>query len=141
MKAVVTQASSAIPVVPLYGAVLFEVMKGMGLHEGCVEQVDRLFREALPDPRFDEAGRLRLDDKELSPAVQAEVMRRWPLLTNHTLPQLADLEGFRSDFLRIFGFGLSGVDYDADTDPRVVPDLSSEQREAAGSSPIFPVRL
>ena len=117
LKAVVTQASSAIPVVPLYGVVLFSVMKEMGLHEGCIEQIDRLFREALPQQDFDEAGRIRLDDWELSEPVQAEVNRRWELITTETLPALGDLAGFRSDFLKIFGFGLPGVDYGRDVDP------------------------
>ena len=117
LKAVVTQASSAIPVVPLYGTVLFRVMKEMGLHEGCLEQISRLFREVLPQQALDEAGRLRLDDRELSEPVQSEVLRRWPRVTTETLAELADLPGYRSDFLRLFGFGLSAVDYDKDVDP------------------------
>lgn len=120
LKAVVTQASSAIPVVPLYGVVLFKVMKEMGLHEGCIEQIDRLFREALPQHAFDESGRIRMDDWELSAPVQAEVERRWPLVSTETLGELGDLAGFRADFLKIFGFGVPGVDYAADLDPRVV---------------------
>jgi len=120
LKAVVTQASSAIPVVPLYGVVLYKVMKQMGLHEGCIEQVDRLFREALPKHDYDEAGRIRMDDWELSAPVQAEVERRWPLLETESLGELGDLAGFQADFLKIFGFGLPGVDYAADVDPRVV---------------------
>lgn len=125
LKAVVTQASSAIPVVPLYGVVLFKVMKEMGLHEGCIEQIDRLFRNVLPSrERLDEAGRLRLDDWELSEPVQAEVKRRWARISTETLPELADLAGFRADFLKIFGFGLSGVDYAASQDPKVVPAMA-----------------
>lgn len=121
LKAVVTQASSAIPVVPLYGTVLFKVMKQLGLHEGCIEQIDRLFRTRLgPDALVDEAGRVRLDDWELSPAVQAEVMRRWPSLSTETLGDLADLPEYRSQFLRLFGFGVGGVDYTQDLDPRHV---------------------
>lgn len=124
LKAVVTQASSAIPVVPLYGAVLFAVMKQMGLHEGCIEQIDRLFRTRFaPGEETDEAGRLRLDDWELSQPVQSEVLRRWPLLSTETLASLADLEEYRSQFLRLFGFGLSGVDYDKEADPMTVPAL------------------
>ncbi len=124
LKAVVTQASSAIPVVPLYGVVLFKVMKEMGLHEGCIEQIDRLFRTVLPGaPALDEAGRLRLDDWELSEPVQAEVTRRWAEIATETLPELADLAGFRADFLKIFGFGLAGVDYAAEADPQVVPTV------------------
>jgi len=122
LKAVVTQASSAIPVVPLYGTVLFKVMKEAGLHEGCIEQIDRLFRTRLrPDAALDEEGRLRLDDWELSDPVQAEVSRRWPLLTTQTLAELADLPEYRTQFLRLFGFGVEGVDYAVDADPRVVP--------------------
>ncbi|TXJ21922.1 MAG: trans-2-enoyl-CoA reductase family protein [Afipia sp.] len=122
LKAVVTQASSAIPVVPLYGTVLFKVMKKLGLHEGCIEQIDRLFRTRLgPDAEVDDALRLRLDDWELSSDVQKEVLRRWPLLSTETLGELADLPEYKSQFLRLFGFGLDGVDYAKDVDPRVVP--------------------
>jgi enoyl-[acyl-carrier protein] reductase/trans-2-enoyl-CoA reductase (NAD+) len=121
LKAVVTQASSAIPVVPLYGTVLFKVMKQFGLHEGCIEQIDRLFRTRLgKDAEVDDAQRLRLDDWELSPKVQAEVLRRWPLLSTETLGELADLAEYKSQFLRMFGFGIGGVDYAQDVNPRVV---------------------
>jgi enoyl-[acyl-carrier protein] reductase/trans-2-enoyl-CoA reductase (NAD+) len=122
LKAVVTQASSAIPVVPLYGTVLFKVMKQLGRHEGCIEQIDRLFRTRLgPGAELDDAQRLRLDDWELSPEVQAEVARRWPLLSTATLGELADLAEYRTQFLRLFGFGIDGVDYAQDVDHRVVP--------------------
>ncbi|MBR0794112.1 trans-2-enoyl-CoA reductase family protein [Bradyrhizobium jicamae] len=122
LKAVVTQASSAIPVVPLYGTVLFKVMKQLGLHEGCIEQIDRLFRTRLgKDATLDDAQRLRVDDWELSPEVQAEVSRRWPLLSTETLGELADLGEYKREFLRLFGFGIDGVDYTQDLDPRVVP--------------------
>jgi enoyl-[acyl-carrier protein] reductase/trans-2-enoyl-CoA reductase (NAD+) len=121
LKAVVTQASSAIPVVPLYGTVLFKVMKQLGSHEGCIEQIDRLFRTRLGlDVEVDEAKRIRVDDWELSPEVQAEVSRRWPLLSTETLGELADLAEYRSQFLRLFGFGIDGVDYARDVDPRIV---------------------
>ena len=123
LKAVVTQASSAIPVVPLYGTVLFKVMKQLGLHEGCIEQIDRLFRTRLgKDAPLDEAQRLRVDDWELSPEVQTEVLRRWPLLSTETLGELADLAEYKSQFLRLFGFGIDGVDYTQDVDPRIVPE-------------------
>ena len=122
LKAVVTQASSAIPVVPLYGTVLFKVMKQLGLHEGCIEQIDRLLRTRLgKDAPLDEAQRLRVDDWELSPEVQTEVLRRWLLLSTETLGELADLAEYKSQFLRLFGFGIDGVDYTQDVDPRVVP--------------------
>jgi len=120
LKAVVTQASTAIPVVPLYASLLFRVMKDQRLHEDCIDHIDRLFRDELygrsPAP-FDDVGRIRLDDRELSPAVQEEVERRWPIVSTDNIAQLGDLEGFRADFLKIFGFGLTGVDYDADIDP------------------------
>jgi enoyl-[acyl-carrier protein] reductase / trans-2-enoyl-CoA reductase (NAD+) len=122
LKAVVTQASAAIPGVPLYGTVLFKVMKQLGLHEGCIEQIDRLFRTRLgKGVELDDAQRIRVDDWELSPEVQAEVSRRWPLLSTETLGELADLAEHRSQFLRLFGFGIDGVDYAQDVDPRVVP--------------------
>jgi enoyl-[acyl-carrier protein] reductase/trans-2-enoyl-CoA reductase (NAD+) len=121
LKAVVTQASSAIPVVPLYGTVLFKVMKQMGLHEGCIEQIDRLFRTRLgPGAPVDDAQRLRLDDWELSPEVQAEVSRRWPLIRTETMAELADLPEYKTQFLRLFGFGVEGVDYTRDVDPRSI---------------------
>jgi enoyl-[acyl-carrier protein] reductase/trans-2-enoyl-CoA reductase (NAD+) len=121
LKAVVTQASSAIPVVPLYGTVLFRVMKEHGLHEGCIQQIDRLFRTRLGQgAALDEAGRLRLDDLELSADVQAEVARRWPLITTESLAELADLPEHKAQFLRLFGFGVDGVDYARDVDPRSI---------------------
>ena len=122
LKALVTQASSAIPVVPLYGTVLFKVMKQLGLHEGCIEQIDRLFRTRLgPGIELDEAQRIRVDDWELSAEVQDEVRRRWPLLSTETLGELADLAEYKSQFLRLFGFGIEGVVCAQDVDPRVVP--------------------
>jgi enoyl-[acyl-carrier protein] reductase/trans-2-enoyl-CoA reductase (NAD+) len=126
LKAVVTQASAAIPLVTLYGAVLIKVMNEMGLGEGCIEQIDRLFRTRLwkADAPLDEDMRLRLDDWELSDEVQTEMRRRWPLLTTETLPELGDLPGFRAEFLKLFGFGLAGVDYSADVDPRIVPAIA-----------------
>lgn len=120
LKAVVTQASSAIPVVPLYLALLFRVMKNAGNHEDCLSHVDRLFRTALyadDPPPFDDAGRIRMDDRELSAPVQAEINRRWPVVSTDNVAELADLDGIRDDFLRIFGFGIDGVDYGADVDP------------------------
>ncbi len=119
LKAVVTQASAAIPVVPLYNSLLFDVMKAQGSHEDCIDHIYRLFVDALygDAEQIDEAGRLRLDDLELAPVVQDEVKRRWPLVTTENLDELADLDGFRADFLRLFGFGIAGVDYDEDLDP------------------------
>jgi enoyl-[acyl-carrier protein] reductase/trans-2-enoyl-CoA reductase (NAD+) len=126
LKAVVTQASSAIPIMPLYLALLFRVMKARGTHEGCIEQVDGLFRTRLlaATPEVDEAGRLRMDGKELEADVQREVERRWPLVENGTIDELSDFAGYQQEFLRLFGFGLAGVDYDAEVDPVAsIPNL------------------
>ena len=120
LKAVVTQASSAIPVVPLYVSILFKVMKGMNLHEDSVRHIDRLFRDHLYNsgtvPRFDDVGRWRVDDRELRADVQTDVHRRWARVNTDNIMDVSDLSGFRRDFLRIFGFGADGVDYDADVD-------------------------
>ena len=126
-KALVTQASSAIPVVPLYISLLYKVMKADGTHEDTIEQMDRLFRERLynGNPQPDEAGRIRVDDWEMTPAVQTLVAERWQQVNTENLADLADFEGYQSSFLRLFGFGLEGVDYAAETDPNVaVPSLS-----------------
>lgn len=123
-KALVTQASSAIPVVPLYISLLYKVMKEQGTHEDCIEQMDRLFRERLTAPRPDEAGRIRLDDWEMAPEVQQPVIANWQKVTTGNLTELADLDGYQSSFLRLFGFGLDGVDYGADTDTAMkVPSI------------------
>jgi enoyl-[acyl-carrier protein] reductase/trans-2-enoyl-CoA reductase (NAD+) len=118
LKAVVTQASSAIPVVPLYIALLFKVMKEMAVHEDCIRHIDRLFRTHLYNhaitPRFDKAGRLRVDDWELREDVQAEVRQRWAMVDTANVMELSDLNGFRRDFLRIFGFEADAVNYEAD---------------------------
>jgi enoyl-[acyl-carrier protein] reductase/trans-2-enoyl-CoA reductase (NAD+) len=125
LKAVVTQASAAIPAMPIYLAILFKVMKARGVHEGCIEQINRLFRERLyGDGELDEAGRLRVDQLELDPAVQAEVAGIWDQISTDNLRSLADFEGYRQEFLQLFGFGVAGVDYDADVDPEVdIPQL------------------
>jgi enoyl-[acyl-carrier protein] reductase/trans-2-enoyl-CoA reductase (NAD+) len=121
LKAVVTQASSAIPVVPLYVSLLFKVMKAMDLHEDCMRHIDRLFRTQLSagngSRTLDPVGRLRVDDWELRENVQAEVRRRWALVDSGNIMELSDLAGFRRDFLRIFGFEVAGVDYEADVSP------------------------
>ncbi len=121
LKAIVSQASAAIPVVPLYAALLFQVMKEQGSHEECIEHIDRLFTSQLQigaTMRLDDAGRIRVDDLELAEVVQTEVKRRWPLVDTDNLSELGDLAGFREDFLKIFGFGIQGVDYDAEVDPQ-----------------------
>ncbi|WP_108459762.1 enoyl-ACP reductase FabV [Devosia naphthalenivorans] len=121
LKAVVTQASSAIPVVPLYGTLLIKVMDEMGIGEGTIEQIDRLFRDKLQDtPALDDENRIRVDDWELSEPVQAELKKRWAALTTESLPALADLPKYRTEFLKLFGFGFGGVDYSADVDPQLV---------------------
>lgn len=121
-KAVVTQASAAIPVVPLYIALLFKFMKEQGTHEGCIEQMYRLFSEFLasrhPKP-FDEDGLIRLDDKEMTADIQAKIEQAWPTITSENLASLTDIEGYRNEFYHLFGFGFDGVDYAADVDPRV----------------------
>ncbi len=120
LKAIVSQASSAIPVVPLYASLLFRVMKEAGTHENIIQHIYRLFATQLAEGatmNLDEAGRIRVDDWELDEKIQNEVRRRWPLVTTENLAELADLEGFRQDFLKVFGFGIDGVDYEADQNP------------------------
>lgn len=121
-KALVTQASSAIPVVPLYISILYKVMKEMGLHEGCVEQMQRLFATHLYNgnsPKLDSEGRVRVDDWEMRPDVQAKVAAIWPQVTTENLPQLTDIAGYRTEFLKLFGFGMPGINYDAEVEPHV----------------------
>jgi len=121
-KALVTQASSAIPVVPLYISILYKVMKAAGLHEGCVEQMHRLFATQVYNghtPTFDEAGRVRIDDLEMRPEIQAAVAALWPTITTENLESETDIAGYRTEFLKLFGFGLNGVNYDAETEPHI----------------------
>lgn len=121
MKAVVTQASSAIPVVPLYISLLFRIMKEKGTHEGCIEQTRRLFEQlygAAP-LAVDEKKRLRLDDWEMRDEIQREVDRLWPTITTENLNQLTDFKGYQEEFLKLFGFGIAGIDYDAEVEPVV----------------------
>lgn len=125
-KAVVTQASAAIPVVPLYIAILFQIMKAKGLHEGCIEQIERLFIDDLyaATPRERDAeGYIRIDDWEMRDDVQAEVAKIWPSVTTENIKSLADLDGYCRDFYRLFGFDFANVSYDADINPQV--DISS----------------
>lgn len=119
LKAIVSQASTAIPVVPLYMSILFRVMREQGSHESCIEHIHRLFHDGLYGSAIpeDDAGRLRADDRELAESVQEEVKRRWQAVTTSNVGELCDLEPFRAEFLNLFGFGINGVDYDADVDP------------------------
>lgn len=126
-KALVTQASSAIPVIPLYIALLYKVMKAGNIHEGCIEQMQRLFQDRLytgGEIATDEKGRIRVDDLEMREDVQSQVSALWPEATTETLPELGDLPGYKHDFLNLFGFDVAGVDYDAEVDEMVeVPGL------------------
>lgn len=121
MKALVTQASSAIPVVPLYISILYKIMKAKGNHEGCIEQIDRMFRERLysSGTETDNEGRLRLDDWEMADDIQAKIDGIWPKINTGNIHELSDFEGYKEEFLKLFGFGFEGVDYDADVDPVV----------------------
>ena len=119
-KAVVTQASSAIPVVPLYISILFKVMKEKGLHEGCIEQLYRLYATQIYNGNavdFDQDGRARIDDWEMKPEVQDAVAELWETATNENFQDISDYEGYKSEFLKLFGFGFDSVDYTAETDP------------------------
>ena len=121
-KALVTQASSAIPIVPLYISILYKIMKAKGTHEGCIEQIQRLFATHMyagKTPRFDEAGRVRVDDWEMRPEIQAAVREIWPRVTTENLAAETDIAGYRSEFLKLFGFDLPGINYDADTEPHI----------------------
>jgi enoyl-[acyl-carrier protein] reductase/trans-2-enoyl-CoA reductase (NAD+) len=128
-KALVTQASSAIPVVPLYISLLYKVMKQEGLHEGCIEQIYRLFAERLyngAQPQLDAEGRIRIDDWEMRPPIQEAVAGLWKEVTTENLGELSDIAGYRSEFLKLFGFGLPGVNYEAESDPvQPIPSLSA----------------
>ena len=118
-KALVTRASAVIPVVPLYLALLFKIMKAKGIHEGCIEQMHRLFSQKFYVPQIpvDDQGRIRLDDWELRDDVQKEINNLWPKVTSETIQQLGDLETYHQDFLRLHGFGRPDVNYDADVNP------------------------
>lgn len=117
-KALVTQSSAAIPIVPLYITILYKVMKKLGNHEGCIQQMYRLFAEKLyaGQPVVDGQGMIRLDDWEMLPEVQAEVTKVWNELNAENLHDYADIDGYWQDFYGLFGFGMDGVDYDADVE-------------------------
>ena len=119
-KAVVTQSSAAIPVVPLYISILFKVMKQHGTHEGCIEQCYRLLHDFLYDPTSprDDQGRIRLDDKELDPKIQQQVADIWQQVNSDNIMELTDLAGYRKEFHHLFGFDWNDIDYNKDIDPK-----------------------
>jgi len=121
LKALVTQASSAIPIMPLYISTLYKVMKENGTHEGCIEQLYRLFSECVysDSPRLDDVNRFRVDNLELSADVQADVERIWPQVTEENLYDTTDYKGYSAEFLKLFGFGHESIDYEADSSPLV----------------------
>ena len=117
-KALVTQASSAIPVIPLYISLLYKIMKAEGIHEGCIEQIQRLFEQRLYTGKeipTDEKGRIRIDDWEMRDDVQERIKTLWEKATSENLTEIGDLAGYKQDFLNLFGFGFEGVDYKAQT--------------------------
>ena len=126
-KALVTQASSAIPVIPLYISLLYKTMKAEGIHEGCIEQIQRLYSNRLFSGNAiptDDKGRIRIDDWEMRDDVQAQVSKLWEIATTENLTEIGDLAGYKQDFLNLFGFGFDGVDYLADTSEMVfVPSM------------------
>jgi len=126
-KALVTQASSAIPVIPLYISLLYKVMKEEGVHEGCIEQIDRLFKDRLysgSEIPTDEKGRIRVDDWELRDDIQARVAELWPKVTTENLAELGDLTGYKTEFYKLFGFSVPGINYEDEVNEVVeVPGL------------------
>lgn len=126
-KALVTQASSAIPVIPLYISLLYKVMKAEGIHEGTIEQMQRLYKDRLytgGEVPVDEKGRIRIDDWEMRDDIQDKVAALWKEATTENLTTIGDLEGYRKDFYNLFGFDYEGVDYKADTNEMVkIPSI------------------
>ncbi len=121
-KALVTQASSAIPVVPLYISLLYKVMKEKGTHEGCIEQIQRLFATQLyngKQPVLDSDDRIRIDNLEMESDVQSKVEKLWGEVTTDNIRSISNIDGYKSEFLKLFGFGLPGVDYEAPVNPEV----------------------
>jgi enoyl-[acyl-carrier protein] reductase / trans-2-enoyl-CoA reductase (NAD+) len=121
-KALVTQASSAIPVIPLYISLLYKLMKEKGIHEGCIEQIQRMYADRVFSGKeipLDDKGRIRIDDWEMRDDIQAEIAKLWEIATTENLPEIGDLAGYKQDFLNLFGFGFEGVDYLADANEMV----------------------
>ncbi len=127
LKSVVTQASAAIPVMPIYIATSFKVMKELGIHEGCIEQLNRLYRTQLfnGQPELDDMNRYRMDDLELRDEVQEECLKIIPAVNDENLFELTDFQIYKDEFLKLFGFGLVGVDYEADIDQIVDFDVEN----------------
>lgn len=128
LKSVVTQASSAIPVMPLYIAMVFKKMRQEGLHEGCMEQINRMFAERLyredgEAPQVDDTNRLRLDDWELREEIQQHCRELWPSVTTENLSELTDYREYKEEFLKLFGFGIESVDYELEVNPEVSFDV------------------
>ncbi len=125
LKSVVTQASSAIPVMPLYLSMVFKIMREEGVHEGCMEQVYRLFSTAIAGDtgKLDDANRMRMDDWELRDDIQQKCSELWPQVTSDNLFDLTDYQLYKDEFLKLFGFGIDGIDYDADVSPLVDFDV------------------
>jgi enoyl-[acyl-carrier protein] reductase/trans-2-enoyl-CoA reductase (NAD+) len=122
-KALVTQASSAIPVIPLYISLLYKIMKAEGIHEGCIEQIQRLFEQRLYTGKeipTDEKGRIRIDDWEMRDDVQERIKTLWEKATSENLTEIGDLAGYKQDFLNLFGFGFEGVDYTAEANEMIL---------------------
>jgi enoyl-[acyl-carrier protein] reductase/trans-2-enoyl-CoA reductase (NAD+) len=119
LKAVVTQASSAIPVMPLYISLMYQVMKNENCHEGVIEQIYGLFSQLLSsdNPPVDEVNRLRMDGVETNDDIQNKIKAIWPDVTTENFPELGDYKGYHEDFLKLFGFGFDNVDYEADVSP------------------------
>ena len=115
-KALVTQSSAAIPVVPLYISLLYKVMKEEGLHEGCIEQMQRLFTDKLPKKEVDDANMFRLDDWEMKEKVQNKVLEAWENVSNENIKEIGDIEGYWDEFYKMFGFHYDNVDYTKDVD-------------------------
>ena len=129
LKSVVTQASSAIPVMPLYISMVFKIMKEEGVHEGCIEQINRLFRTQLftnsAAKNLDDANRIRLDDWELRDDLQQKCREIWPTVTTENLFELTDYASYKDEFLNLFGFNFSSVDYAAEVNPEVSIEVES----------------
>lgn len=126
-KALVTQASSAIPVVPLYISILYKLMKEKGIHEGCIEQMTRLFKDhygSSKGPKLDAQGRIRIDDWEMREDIQEAVREVWEKVSTTNIDEVSDFAGYQSEFYRLFGFGIEGIDYEKEVDPvRPIPSL------------------